>query len=661
MNKHIPHRFKTGSADERRKVLAGVLDTDGSLAKGGFELTLKSERLLDDVIFVARSLGFSANKAETKKTCYNNGSVGTYWRCNINGPVETIPTLIPRKQAEPRAQIKDPLVTGIKVESIGVGEYFGFEVFGSNRLFVLGDFTVTHNTVTFAHISANAIAKGKRAYIVAHREEIVDQISAALDRSGVRHGRIQPGHRQTDDPCQVAMVQTLARRLDSVPAPDLLTVDEAHHAVAGTWHRVAEAYQRARILGVTATPQRLDGRGLGDAFDVMVLGPTAMDLIGRGFLARYQYLAPPTEADTGGIKSRMGDYSIEELAALMDKKTLTGSAIGHYRQHLDGRPAIAFCVTVRHAENVAAEFREAGYRAASVDGAMDKTERRRRIAAIGNGELQILTSCELISEGVDVPVVAGAILLRPTQSLGLYLQQVGRCLRPKPDGSAAIILDHAGNVHRHGLPDKIHNWSLESRKKKPAADPVRTCEVCFRVFAVAPGWRAEADCGEGDRPVGCVLNAPEPVETALPEQVEGTLVPVAAPPAGPEWAGGIDMATAKGRDWYRLMELADTEPKLRQVAKARGYHWRWAIRRMEERSEAARKREAAAQEVPFVATETAGADAECAENEKPWPFPDEWGSPPRFDPRSTRDLIRDSAKSNRAPDIKDPLDEIISA
>ena len=473
--------------------------------------------------------------------------------------------------------------------------------FARHRRVIAVSPTGSGKTVSFAHISANAIVKGKRAYIVAHREEIVEQISAALDRSGVRHGRIQPGHRQTDDLCQVAMVQTLARRLDRVPAPDLITIDEAHHAVAGTWGRVAAAYPRARILGVTATPQRLDGRGLGDAFDVMVLGPTPRELIERGFLARYQYLAPPTEADTGGIKSRMGDYSIEELAALMDKKTLTGSAIGHYRQHLDGRPAIAFCVTVRHAENVAAEFREAGYRAASVDGAMDKTERRRRIAAIGNGELQILTSCELISEGVDVPVVAGAILLRPTQSLGLHLQQVGRCLRPKPDGSAAIILDHAGNVHRHGLPDKIHNWSLESRKKKPAADPVRTCEVCFRVFAVAPGWRAEADCGEGERPVGCALNAPEPKETALPEQVEGTLVPVAAPPAGPEWAGGIDVATAKGRDWYRLMELADTLDKLKQIAKARGYHWRWAVRRMEERAEAARQKEAAAQEVPFVA------------------------------------------------------------
>ena len=485
-------------------------------------------------------------------------------------------------------------------------------------------------TVLFAHITSNAIAKGKRAYIVAHRAEIVEQISGALDRLGVRHGRIQPGHRQTDDLCQVAMVQTLARRLDRLPAPDLLTIDEAHHGIAGTWSAVSGAYLRARILGVTATPQRLDGRGLGDAFDVMVVGPTARYLIDRGFLAQYQYLAPPTDVDTSAIKSRLGDYSVEELAALMDKKVLTGSAIEHYRQHLNGRPAIAFCVTVAHAEHVADEFRQAGYRAASVDGTMDKTERRRRIAAIGDGELQVLTSCELISEGVDVPVVAGAILLRPTQSLGMHLQQVGRCLRPKPDGSAAVILDHAGNVRRHGLPDKIHAWSLDSKKKKPAADPVRTCEVCYRVFAVEPGWRAKAECGEGgERPVGCVLNIPEPVETALPEQVEGTLVPVVGTPDGPDWADGIDLATAKERDWYRLMELADTEPKLRQVAKARGYHWRWAIRRMEERAEAARKREADAQEVPFVVG--------------PWPAP-------RF---LTAVIERAS--------MPDPLDEIISA
>lgn len=446
--------------------------------------------------------------------------------------------------------------------------------FASHRRVLAVAPTGSGKTVTFAYITDAASAKGNSVYIVAHRAEIVEQISGALDGFGVRHGRIQPGHKMTLDPVQVAMVQTLARRLDRVPAPSLLVVDEAHHTNAGTWQTVCDAWPKTKILGFTATPKRLDGKGLGRSFDEMIMGPEVADLIAMGFLARFTYLAPPSKADLSKIQTRMGDYAVDELAAIMDRAVITGDCIEHYRKYLDGRPAIAFCCSVSHAENVAAQFQDAGYRAASVDGKMDRAERHARIRGIGDGSLNVLTSCELISEGVDVPVVAGAILMRPTKSVGMFLQQCGRVLRPKPDGSAAVILDHVGNISRHGMPDAHREWSLADRKKKPGP-PTATCDTCYRVFSVYPGWMDAVDC-DMDRPPGCVLlpkAAPREIETA-----DGMLEEIAA---APEWSHGIILSSAKGDEYKRMLRLASTQERLQEVATARGYKSSWVWRIME--------------------------------------------------------------------------------
>lgn len=153
-NKHIPHAFKTASRADRLQLLAGIIDTDGSYGGGRFDLTLKSERLMDDVIFVARSLGFAAYKADSEKTCHNNGKVGSYFRCSITGNIDQVPTRILRKQASSRQQIKDVLKVGITIEPLGIGDYYGFELAGPDRLFLLGDFTVTHNTTVFEQYAA---------------------------------------------------------------------------------------------------------------------------------------------------------------------------------------------------------------------------------------------------------------------------------------------------------------------------------------------------------------------------------------------------------------------------------------------------------------------------------------------------------------------------
>lgn len=432
-------------------------------------------------------------------------------------------------------------------------------------------------TVMFSYIAYHAGLKGKRVTITAHREEICLQISRALSEMGIQHGRIAAGSPMTSDLVQVAMVQTLARRLDRVPEPDLLIPDEAHHAVAGTWRTVSDAWRNARVLGFTATPLRLDGRGLKDVFETMIVGSSTADLIQGGHLSQFVYLAPPSKIDTSGLRTRMGDYSIAELAEMVDKQVITGDAVSHYRKHADGRPAVAFCVTVAHAEHVAEQFRAAGYQAASVDGKLDKTERRARIAALGSGGLHVLTSCELISEGVDVPSIGCAILLRPTKSLAMHLQQVGRALRKKPE--PAIILDHVGNSNQHGMPDSPREWSLDGKDKKEKAPSVTTCELCYRAFAAGTAKQvAREECKRDE----CqILSAPDHV-FELPEQVDGELVQFSA---YPDWARGLNIVTASGPYFQELLGLADTEEKLRAIQKARNYHHLWVKRQLQLRNQ----------------------------------------------------------------------------
>jgi len=336
----------------------------------------------------------------------------------------------------------------------------------------------------FSYMAGRAVEKGLRVWILAHRVELLDQISRTLSSFGVSHGMIAPGYiGDRRRPVQVASVFTLARRLDRYDAPDLIIVDEAHHAIStSTWGRVITAFPKAKLLGVTATPIRLSGEGLGDLFECMVQGPTMRELIELGALSPYRLFAP-AGVDLSGVHTRMGDFVRGEIEAAMDKPSVTGDAVSHYQKLAPGRRAVAFCVSVEHAVHVAEQFRAAGIPAQAIDGAMDRSLRASVLSEFSAGRVQVLASCDLISEGFDVPAIEAAILLRPTQSLGLYLQQVGRALRTFPGKNEAVILDHAGNVKRHGLPDEERAWSLDGAAKKKGAQksevPVKTCGSCF--------------------------------------------------------------------------------------------------------------------------------------------------------------------------------------
>ena len=412
-------------------------------------------------------------------------------------------------------------------------------------------------TFVFSYVAMNAVERGRRVCVLVHRRELLTQASGSLMAMGVPHGIIAPGFNRTTHPVQVASVQTLARRIkQGALSFDLLIVDEAHHAAAGTWQTVRDAFPAAKLLGVTATPVRSDGKGLDVVFDDLIIGPTVAELIAGGHLVQPVVYAPPVKFNLDGVRKRGGDFDQRDLSDKMDKPTITGDVIGHYRKLCDGKPAIAFCASVAHAEHVAAEFNAAGYRAKSVDGNTPPAERAAAIAALGRGDLHVLTSCDIISEGTDVPAVSAAILLRPTMSLGLYIQQVGRALRPAPGKDRAIILDHVGNVLRHGMPDDDREWSLEgtARKGKAANDnvpPVRQCSKCYAAYKPQPIC---PHCGHY-----------EPLKAREVAVSDGELIQITAA-----------QAEAMRQERKREIGSARTLEALEDVARRRGYSIHWA-------------------------------------------------------------------------------------
>jgi DNA repair protein RadD len=415
--------------------------------------------------------------------------------------------------------------------------------------------TGSGKTVLFAYIVAGAVARGNRVVIIGHRQEIVDQISAALDALGVPHGLIVAGHPETPEMAvQVASVATLVRRLDRLQGVGLLVADEAHHAVAGTWNTIINAV--AKVLGVTATPERLDGKGLHSAFDELVIGPSIAELTAGGYLAPATCFAPEHLPDLSRVPSRMGDFALDQLGEAMSNGLVIGSAVDEYAKRCPGAPAIAFCVDIHHSILVAERFAQRGYSAAHLDGGTPKDERRRLIAALGAGELQVISNCGLISEGLDVPTVHAAILLRPTKSLALYLQQVGRVLRPAPGKQRAIILDHAGNVFRHGLPEIDRDWSLADRPRQAGEAPVKRCPNCGAIVALA-AWNCP-ECGE-----------------VLRERQRSEITSRLA---------AVDMAAhLRAMPYRQALRWAGAErERLRLVARARGYEPGWVWHRLQE-------------------------------------------------------------------------------
>lgn len=337
-------------------------------------------------------------------------------------------------------------------------------------------------TVVFSYITHNAIKLGNQVLLLAHRSELIDQISRALEAFGVPHGIIAAGYdRRANLPAYVASVQTLVRRPRDPFVPSIIIIDEAHHSVATTYGKIVDRHPRARRLGVTATPCRMSGAGLGTLFDDLILGPDASELIALGRLSPLRVFAPPI--DLSRIPKRGGDFITSALEAVLDKPSVTGSAVDEYRRHAHQKPAVVFCVSVAHTHHVAQEFRDTGYVAVGIDGDLEREVRRDIVRDFGEGKINVLTSCDLISEGFDCPRIECGISLRPTDSLGLWDQQVGRIIRTFPGKREALLFDHGGNTMRHGLCTQKRVWSLEHGHVKEEDGEKKTsnrvCPICY--------------------------------------------------------------------------------------------------------------------------------------------------------------------------------------
>jgi superfamily II DNA or RNA helicase len=347
-------------------------------------------------------------------------------------------------------------------------------------------------TALAVFMMGTAKERGLRSFFLVHQNELLKQTSKALWKQKLEHGIIASGKRVSKMEVQVASVQTLVRRLDKYEEPALIIVDESHLGVAASYLKIFEQFPNARIIGLTATPQRTDGKALGDVFDTIVEGPSVRMLIDRGYLSDYRLIAPRNVLDMSDVKTKGGDYDIKATEEKLDKPTITGDAVAAYKQHANGKRCVVLCVSIAHAEHVCESYRAAGVAAEAIHGGHTEAEREAKLERLESGETLVLTSVQLMIAGVDIPAIEVVQFLRPTQSLVIYMQAIGRGLRPAPGKDKLIILDQVSNWTRHGLPDEKREWSLEgkkSRKKKDDEDAdiaAQQCPSCFAVFRKGP-------------------------------------------------------------------------------------------------------------------------------------------------------------------------------
>ena len=335
--------------------------------------------------------------------------------------------------------------------------------------------TGSGKTVLFAYIVAGAMARGNKVVIIGHRDEIVRQVSAALVELDVAHGIIAAGYDETPAPVQIANIATLVRRLDQLAPPDFIVTDEAHRRhVARNPGAVVTGEASRRDRDARASRRQRPARRV----------------------RRARHRADGWRTDRAKISLSVhniragasdGDFAVDQLGQAMSKGIVVDGAVDEYARICSGVPVIVFCVDIAHSELVAERFAARGFRAAHVDGDTPADQRRDLIAALGTGKIQVLCNCGLISEGLDVPSVVAVILLRPTKSLTLYLQQVGRALRPAEGKARALILDHSGNTFRFGMVDAPRTWSLEGRPKgeREGVAPVCRCAKCGALNPIA--------------------------------------------------------------------------------------------------------------------------------------------------------------------------------
>lgn len=339
----------------------------------------------------------------------------------------------------------------------------------------------------------DSLFKNQRVWFLVHREELIEQTALKFQSFGLDVGYVtadrnyNSNHRTT-----LCMIQTLKNKIAKFPLdllPDVIIVDESHRIAAKTYTKlISEIKARKKIilLGLTATPKRLDGRGLSDAFKVLIPGPSVRQLIEIGSLCPYLIKAPPNALNLEGIKKTMGEYDQRELTRRIEEADFFGDVVLQYQKFLGGKQNIVFAQNIAHSMEITELFKRAGIAAAHVDADTPKSERKEIIEAFRKKELQVLSNVYLFAEGVDVPDLDGISMARPTASEAMYQQMCGRALRPAP-GKIACLIDHVRNWETHGFPCMEREWLLHYPRKKIILDNTlfRECPKCYTAVHIS--------------------------------------------------------------------------------------------------------------------------------------------------------------------------------
>lgn len=372
-------------------------------------------------------------------------------------------------------------------------------------------------TLTAASMLISAVAKGSPVLFVAHRKELIDQTAKSFGRLGVtQYGIIRANDPRRDPtaPIQIASLPTLVNR--TKPPAKVVFIDESHRALAKSYQKhIFEVYTDSVIVGLTATPCRTDGKPLGMSFTQMVIGATYSQLIEQGHIEAPIVYGTPILPDLSGVKTTAGDYNLEQLEDAVNRSALIGNVVDEWTKRAGSRRTVVFAVSVAHSKAICEAFTDAGVRIGHIDGTTPENEREATLAKLESGELQIVSNVGVLTEGWDMPSCKCLVLARPTKSLALYMQMAGRILRPWGDDTP-LILDHGGNVDRHGMPHEDREWSLEAKVKRSKQVSVKPCPQCF---AYVPNFAQT--CPHCDHPFVDLSGGgdPEPKEDIVPVEL----------------------------------------------------------------------------------------------------------------------------------------------
>lgn len=582
-DRFIPVQYLLSSNEDRRQILAGLMDTDGHL-EHGFDYISKSKQLADDVTWLARSLGLAAYTGPCEKYCQTGGG-GTYYRVSISGDIDMIPTRIPRKQAKPRRQKKNVLRTGFSVELLPEDDFYGFSIEGDGR-FLLGDFTVTHNsgkTVVFSEVTRHEVAKGHKVLILAHTDELIEQARDKFQRmSGLKAAKEKAGdYANRWDTVVVGSVQTLCRelRLKSWPVDHfgLVIVDEAHRSLADSYLKILTHFT-CRVLGVTATADRGDKRALGEFYTRIAIDYGIVQAVRDGWLVRPVVQTVPLELDLRGVQTKGStegrDLDRTEISERI--KPFLGQIAVRIRALAPTRKILCFLPSVETASDLSDAMRAVGYTSDYVSGAC--TDRDEKVKRYKSGELQVLCNMALLTEGFDHDEIDVIVCLRPTKIRALYTQIVGRGTRPlneivgalnsAPDAAARRAIIKASRKPTLMLLDFL--WLYEKHDLiRPASLVAKTREQAEAMGAMGDGdlleqeERAERDLlaqlekevrknsRRAAKTIDPLTSVEECCDPSLTNYAPST-APDAAPPSEPQLRllrqNGIDVSKVKTKE-----------------------------------------------------------------------------------------------------------------